>query len=201
MDLTSPLISLGESGFHTQVGTNLTKWYSLGFDFSTGAGDTTLVPSMLKTSTQQAIVSQLGAVGIPASYPLAVPMHSSSQTYAMGPQLNYRHFRKVTLFIHPDLGAIHESATPHPNTSSPSEQVITTLLIAQLAPSGVKQDWVGFYGFGGGVDFNPTRHIGLKVHVDFVHDKLFPDLLNGRNSVRFSIGPAFHFGKNVAATK
>ena len=201
MYLNSPLISLGESGFHTQVGTNPTRWYSVGFDFSTGYGNTTLVPSMLKASTQQAIASQLAEFGIPASYPLAVPMQSRSQTYAMGPQLNYRHFRKVTLFIHPDLGAIHETATPHPNTSSPSEEVITTLLIEQMAPSGTKSDWVGFYGFGGGVDVNPSKHFGVKVHVDFVHDKLFPDLLNGRNSVRFSVGPAFHFGHNVAATK
>ncbi|MGA2134877.1 MAG: hypothetical protein ABSH50_21535 [Bryobacteraceae bacterium] len=201
MYLNSPLISLGESGFHTQIGTNPTKWYSMGLDFSSGYGSTTLVPSMLKTSVQQAIATQLGAYGISPTYPLAVPMQSRSQTYAMGPQLNYRHFRKVTLFIHPDLGAIHEDATPHANDTSPSEHVLTTLLIEQMAPSGIKSDWVGFYGFGGGIDVNPTRHVGLKVHVDFVHDRLFPDLLNGRNSVRLSIGPLFHFGRNLAASK
>jgi hypothetical protein len=64
MYLNSPLISLGESGFHTQIGTNPTKWYSMGLDFSSGYGSTTLVPSMLKTSVQQAIATQLGAYGI-----------------------------------------------------------------------------------------------------------------------------------------
>ena len=198
MYLDSPLIALGENGFHTQVGMNATKWYSLGFDFSEGTGDTVLVTHMLKSLTQQQIASQLAEFGIPANYPLAVPLHSNSQTYAMGPQLNFRHFRKVTLFFHPDVGAIHETATPSVN---PQEQIITTLLISQMAPSGNKQDYVWFYGFGGGIDFNLTRHVGLKVHADFVHDHLFPDMLNGRNSVRLSVGPIFHMGSNVAAQK
>ena len=75
------------------------------------------------------------------------------------------------------------------------------MLAAQMAPSGIKTDWTYFYGFGGGIDFNVTHHFGLKVHVDFVRDHLFSDLLNARHSVRFSIGPAFHFGKNIAAQK
>lgn len=201
MYLSSPMISLAESGFHTQVGTNPAKWYSLGFDFSAGVGDTTLVPTMLKSSTQQEIAATLAplkAAGmIPAGYEPSVPMHSRSQTYATGPQLNYRHFRAVTLFIHPDLGAIHEAAIPHPNPSD----TISTMLVANLAPSGSMTDWTYFYGVGGGIDFNVTHHFGLKVHVDFVHDHLFSNMLNGRNSVRFSVGPAFHVGKNVAAQK
>jgi hypothetical protein len=201
MYLNSPMISLGESGFHTQVGTNPAKWYALGFDFSAGVGDTTLVPSMLKSSSQQEIAATLAplkAAGmIPSSYEPSVPIHSRSQTYATGPQLNYRHFRAVTLFIHPDLGAIHEAAIPHPNT----KDTISTLLVANLAPSGSMADWTYFYGVGGGIDVNVTHHFGLKVHVDFVHDHLFSNMLNGRNSVRFSVGPAFHMGKNVAAQK
>jgi hypothetical protein len=199
MYLSSPLINLGESGFHTQVGTNPSRWYSLGFDFSTGTGDTTLTTNMLKSSLQQEIGTQLApfkAGGLlPAGYEPTVPMHSSSQTYATGPQFNYRHFRAVTLFAHPDLGAIHEAAIPHPNDE------ISKLLVAQLAPSGIKTDWTYFYGFGGGVDFNLIRHFGMRVTVDFVRDHLFSDLLNARNTVRFSVGPAFHLGKNVAASK
>jgi len=124
-----------------------------------------------------------------------VGMHSRSQTYATGPQMNYRHFRKVTLFIHPDLGAIHETALATPN------DLISRAMVAQMAPGGTKTDWTYFYGVGGGVNFNVTRHVLLKVHVDFVRDHLFSDLLNSRNSVRFSIGPFFQFGKNVAAQK
>lgn len=199
MYLNSPLINLGESGFHMQVGTNPAKWYSLGFDFSAGVGDTALTTPMLKSSVQQQIAAQLQPLKdaglLPASYQPTVPMHSRSQTYATGPQLNYRRFKSVTLFIHPDLGAIHETAIPHPNDT------ISRGLVASMAPSGTKQDWTYFYGVGGGIDFNVTQHFGLKVHVDFVRDHLFADLLPARNSVRFSVGPAFHFGPNVAAVK
>jgi len=199
MYLNSPGLSLAENGFHTQFGMNPTSWYSMGFDFSTGAGDTVLIPTMLKSSIQQQIgatVTELKSLGaLPANYSVAVPEHSQTQTYAMGPQYNFRHFKSVTLFIHPDLGAIHETATPHPTDG------FTTEMVAQLAPSGTKQQWTGFYGVGGGIDFNVTRNFGLKVHVDFVHDRLFADLVDARNSVRLSVGPLFHMGKNVAASK
>jgi len=197
MYLSSPLIKLGETGFHTQIGTNPTRWYAVGFDFSTGTGDTILVPSMVKQSVSQQISAQLApliqAGALPPNYQLQLPLHSSSQTYAMGPQLTFRHFRSVTLFVRPDLGAIHETATPHPT------DLIGKALVAQLAPSGVKEDWTYFYGFAGGADFNITRQFGLRVQVDFVRDHLFDDLLDWRNSVRFSIGPSFHFGPNVPA--
>jgi len=199
MYLHSPLIDLGESGFHTQIGINPTKWYSLGFDFSEGTGNTTLVPSMLKSSLQQEIAGQLAplktAGWLPANYEPAVLAASKSQTYATGPEINYRHFRSVTLFIHPDLGAIHEAVVATANDT------IGKALVTQLAPSGTKADWTYFYGIGGGIDFNFTRHVGLRVHADFVRDHLFSDLLNSRNSVRLSIGPTFHMGKNMAVQK
>jgi hypothetical protein len=193
MYLSSPIINLGESGFHTQIGTNPAKWYSLGFDFSEGSGATTLTTSMLKASLRQEIAAQLSAVGLPASYEPVVPMHSQSETYAIGPQLNYRRLRKATLFFHPDLGAIHETAIPHPT------DIISKLLVQQLAPSGTKVDWTPFYGFGGGVDLNVTHHFGVRLQADFVRDHLFSDLLNARNTVRFSLGPTFHLGKNIVA--
>src|SRR5580700_1215635 len=59
MYLSSPLLNLGESGFNTQIGMQPAKWYSLGFDFSAGTGDTALIPSMLKSSLQQQIAAQL----------------------------------------------------------------------------------------------------------------------------------------------
>jgi len=116
--LSSPIINLGESGIHTQIGINPTKWYSLGFDFSAGSGDTILTTNMMKPSMQQVVAAQLApfktAGLLPATYEPVVPLHSQSETYAAGPQFNYRHFRAITLFAHPDLGAIHEAATPHP---------------------------------------------------------------------------------------
>lgn len=197
MYLNSPGLSLAESGFHTQLGTNPAKWYSMGFDFSTGSGDTKLTTGMMKPSVQQQITQQLAPFGLALSAVQPVPEHSRTQTYAMGPQVNYRHFRHMTLSIHPSVGAIHEDATPN----DAGLDLIGKMLVEQLAPSGTKAQWIGFYGFGGAVDFNVTQHVGLRLTADFVHDNLFADLVNTRNTVRFSVGPTFHVGKNLAAQK
>ncbi|MGO9228258.1 MAG: hypothetical protein ACLQKA_03470 [Bryobacteraceae bacterium] len=195
--LDSPAVSLGENGFQFQAGARANRWLSLGFDYSISEGTLTLKPAMLLPSLQQQLGAELGALAaageIPAGYALIVPAHSRTQTFAGGPQFNYRHFSKVTLFIRPSAGAIHEYATPQPGDP------IAAAVAAQLAPSGYKVDTVVFYGFGGGADFNFSRHVGLRVQADFVHDHLFSDLLqNGRNTVRVSIGPCFNFGGNVA---
>jgi hypothetical protein len=195
--LDSPAVSLGESGFHWQVGVRVNTWLTLGFDHSISAGTLTLKPAMLLPSLQQELGAELGQMAvageIPAGYALTVPTHSRTQTFAAGPQFQYRHFSRVTLFVRPSAGAIHEYATPRP------ADPISTAVAAQLAPAGHKTDTVLFYGFGGGVDLNLSRHVGLRVQADFVHDHLFGDLLtDGRNTVRMSIGPCFNFGHNVA---
>jgi hypothetical protein len=107
--------------------------------------------------------------------------------------LSYRHYSKVTLFVRPSIGAIYERATPHPSGE------IATLIVEQLAPSGYKTDWTAFYGFGGGADLLFSKHVALRVQADLVYDHLFSDLLkDGRLTTRFSIGPCFNFGKNIA---
>ncbi|MHB1024045.1 MAG: hypothetical protein ACYC46_15910 [Acidobacteriaceae bacterium] len=196
-NLDSPHIGLNESGFHLQTGVNMRSWYALGFDYSVSSGDLTLTPNLLPTALQQQLgaeLAQLVAAGIiPATYQVRVPTHSFTQTFAAGPQFNYRHFQAVTFFVRPSIGAIRERATPHPTDA------VTSGIAQQLAPAGYKLDWTGFYGFGGGMDYNATRHVGLRIQADFVHDHLFNDLLkDGRNTVRVSIGPFFHFGRNVA---
>ena len=123
---------------------------------------------------------------------LDVATHSTSQTFALGPQLAYRHFSHLTLFVRPSLGAIHEEAVPHP------ADPIATVIAAQLAPTGKKTDWTGFYGFGGGFDILLSKHFALRTQADLVYDHLFNDLLkDGRWTVRFSVGPCFNFGKNI----
>ena len=68
-----------------------------------------------------------------------------------------------------------------------------------MAPAGTKSDRVMFYGFGGGFDWNVSRHFRLRIQADFVRDHLFKDLLrDSRNTIRIGIGPAFNFGKNIA---
>lgn len=101
--------------------------------------------------------------------------HSVTQSFAFGPQLSYRRFEHVTLFLRPSFGAAYETATPKP------ADPIATAIVNQLAPSGRKRDWTGFYGFGGCMDFFASRPFALRVQADLVYDHLFNDLLkNGR---------------------
>jgi hypothetical protein len=196
--LDSPNVSLFENGFHFQFGVRPATWYSLGFDYSVSEGNLTLTPNLLTTSLQQELGAELEGLAaegkLPPGYALSVPSSSLTQTFAAGPQLAYRHFKKVTLFVRPDLGAIHEAATPKPA----SDDLIAQGIVKQLVPSGTKTDWTVFYGFGGGTDFLFTNHVGLRVQSDLVYDHLFSDLLrDGRFTVRFSVGPIFNFGKNI----
>ncbi|HWF46634.1 MAG TPA: hypothetical protein VG168_06495 [Bryobacteraceae bacterium] len=193
----SPSANLEERGYHLQAGVNLRTWLAAGFDYSVVQGNLTLTPNLLKPALADQInseISGLQALGaLPPGYQVAVRTASTTQTFAAGPQLEFRHFRQVTLFVRPSIGAINESATPHPTDP------FTTALVQQLAPSGKKTDWEPFYGVGGGADVNFTRHISIRLQADFVHNSLFSDILqSSRNTVRLSVGPAFHFGKNIA---
>lgn len=195
--LDSPNVNLDQRGFHLQAGLNPRTWLALGFDYSISTGHTDIVPSELTSSLQQSLGGQLAglvAAGvIPASYSLVVPFDATTQTFAAGPQLMIRHWSAVTLFVRPSIGAIHEDAALH------GTDPISQGIVDQLAPSGHKYDWTPFYGFGGGAEFNLARHFSIRAQADFVHNHLFSDVLrNGRNTVRLSIGPSFHFGKNVA---
>jgi len=194
--LNSPHVGLAENGFHTQFGVRPFTWMSLGFDYSVVQGDLTLTPNLLLPSIQQSLgglLGQLAAAGkLPPGYSLTVPASSTTQTFAAGPQFAYRHWKAVTLFIRPSCGIIKESATPHPGDP------IASLVVTQLAPTGVKKDTTKFYGVGGGIDLNFSRHVSIRVQGDFVRDHLFDDLLtDARNTVRLSIGPCFNFGKNI----
>ncbi len=195
--LNSPQISLAENGFHMQAGLRPRTWYSLGFDYSVASGPATITPGVLTTSLQTqlgGLLAELAQAGkLPPGYTLSLPVDSLTQNFAAGPQFAYRHWSAVTLYLRPSFGAIHETATLRP------ADPIATLIASQLAPSGKKQDWTGFYGVGGGADVNLSRHFGIRVQADFVHDHLFNDILkNGRNTVRFSVGPALQFGRNIA---
>ncbi|MGO8791573.1 MAG: hypothetical protein ACLQVL_29860 [Terriglobia bacterium] len=196
--LDSPHVSLFENGFHFQAGVNPKTWYAVGFDYSISGGSLTLTPNLLTTAWQQqlgGLLQQLAAAGqLPPGYTVAIPSDSTTQTLAAGPQLSYRHFRKVTLFMRPSIGAIHEVAAPTPKAGDP----IAAIIVGALAPTGKKTDWTVFYGFGGGADFLFSKHIGLRVQADLVYDHLFNDILqDGRLTTRFSVGPCFNFGKNI----
>ncbi len=194
--LNSPHVSLAEKGFHLQTGVRVIRWLSLGFDYSRSTGDLTLTPNLLVDSLATQINGTIAALKaaqqLPASYALVVPSGSTTQTFAGGPQVAFHHFKPVTIFVRPSVGYIHEVAVPRPGDPFAKQ------VVANLAPSGQKIDTVLFYGVGGGVDVNITNHVAIRVQGDFVHDHLFKDTLkDSRNTVRFSIGPAFQFGGNV----
>ncbi len=188
--LASPKLNLYQRGFNGEFGVNVTRWLALGGDYSVLNGTSSLLPKELDPRIQAGLAPL--APLFPPGYKLYVPFTATTQTFSAGPQVNYRHFKSVTLFIRPALGAIHESVTAKPIDP------IQTAVVGALVPSRHKNDTTYFYGVGGGFDINASRHVALRVGVDFVHTFLFKDFLaESRNSVRISVGPTFRWGKNV----
>ncbi len=186
--LAEPKLNLAERGLNGQAGINVTRWLALGADYNYFWGHSTLYPSQLTTDKQLALAPLL-ALG----QPIFVPFDSNTWTFAAGPQLNYRHFKSVTLFVRPVLGVMHEQVTLKP-TNLASTLAVTGLLGA----TNKKDDTATFYGFGGGFDLNLTKHFRIRAQSDFVHVFLFKGTLaSSRNAARVSIGPAFSFGGNV----
>jgi hypothetical protein len=197
---TTPDLNLDEHGFHIQAGYNLTRTFAVGFDYSNATGHNSLTPDLLTMSDQlvvQTALNDLALAGLlPPGYQLSVPTGASTQTFAAGPQLMIRHFAPVTFFVRPDLGAIREVARPHPGDP------IAVLIVQGLAPSGSKISWASFYGVGGGMDWNVSRHFALRVQADEVYNHLFNDLLkDSRWTTRVSVGPTFRFGGSIAEKK
>jgi hypothetical protein len=197
-DFETPYLNLNQQGFHTQEGFNWKPSIAIGFDFSEGTGTNQLTPRVLTPALQQELGAEIQLLisegAIPANYQLVVPTHAFSETFALGPQLMIRHYKPVTFFVRPSIGTIRQRVTPHPTDP------VATAIIAQLAPSGSKLDYEGFYGFGGGFDWNASHHFAVRVQDDFVYWKLFDGLLaQGTWTNRFSAGLAYHFGKNILA--
>lgn len=200
--LDSPKIGLFENGFQFQIGVRPKTWMSLGFDYSYSRGDLTLTPDLLPTNLQQLLAAQLGQLAaaglIPPGYALRVPASSVTNSFAAGPQFSYRHFKHVTLFVRPSLGAIREAATPKPADPIAAQVVAGFGQLGLLPPGGTKTDWQGFYGVGYGFDILFSKHFGWRTQSDLVWDHLFNDILkDGRWTVRFSVGPCFNFGRNI----
>jgi hypothetical protein len=152
--LNSLHVGFAEHGFHTQFGANVWTWLSVGFDYSVSTGDLTLTPDLLLPSLQQLLaaqLAQLAAAGLlPPGYKLAIPVSSLTQTFAGGPQIAFRHWKTVTIFVRPSVGLVRESATPH--ATDPINAAVNAQLARSGTKRGTKRDTTPFYGFGGGVD-------------------------------------------------
>jgi hypothetical protein len=195
-DIRTPFLNLSEPGFHLQAGIKPRTWAVLGVDYSRGTGNTFLTANILKPALQEKLSTILGGLqsaGLePANYTLSVPYGSTTQTVAAGPEFSYRGFNRWTPFIRPSAGAVQDVATLHPSLG------FETLAVRYIAPSEGLQEWTMYYGVGGGLAFNVTRHFSLVMQADFVHERIFTNVLNsGSNTIRISVGPAFQFGKNM----
>jgi hypothetical protein len=188
--LSTSSLNLAQRGFNGDIAQNVRPWLSIGFDFSAFSGNSTLLASYLNSATQTRLAHLLPP-GIPASA-VSVPYSSSTYTYQLGPQFNYRRLSKVTLFVRPALGLLHAKiqTTPRPTTAP----IVSVLMGGKLSSA----DNALFYGFGGGATWEITPHFGLRVTADLARFDFFPNVLNGsRNSVRISIATKFGFGKNI----
>ncbi len=195
-DLNSPALGLNQTGLHTQFGVNVREWYALGFDYSVSRGSTVLKPDLLPVTLQEQlaplILAYIQAGVVPPTYQLKLPAHIMTQSFAAGPQFSYRHFRRVTLFVRPSVGAFRLAATLHP--ADPLATEVSQL----LAPSNPTVDWTGFYGFGGGDEILLTPHFGVRSQMDVVYNHPFNDILaNGFWTMRYSVGLNIHAGKNI----
>jgi len=193
--LATPSLNLTQRGFDGDLGYNYRSWLSFGFDFGYYSGHSALFQNELSPAALAAL-APLGP--LPPGF--GVPYNASTQTYEAGPQLNYRHFKKVTFFVRPALGALHSNVKVSPaflaflnSAGGPG----TSTAFCGFVPCS-PNDLVPFYGFGAGISWEITPHFGLRATTDFAHYDFFSSLLNGgRNSVRVSIGPKFSFGKNI----
>jgi hypothetical protein len=194
--LDTPALSLVERGVHLQAGMRWSRHISVGVDYSRATGSNSIGLGLATASLQAEVnplIASLKATGIiPQNYVAALPLASTTQTLTAGPEFPYRRFNRFTPYIRPSIGFIFENATAEPN------DFLTRTLVKSIAPSGMESQITEFYGFGGGVGLNFTKHFSLVIQGDFVHYHLFPSLLaSGTNAVRFSLGPGVQFGKNV----
>ena len=187
--LDTPSLNLAQRGFNGDMAVNVKPWMSIGFDFSCFSGHNTIVPSYL-SSAAQANLSHLLPPGVPASM-VAIPTDITTYTYQLGPQLNYRRFRQVTLFVRPALGLLHAKAQTKP---TPPTAPLVRALMGGLSSA----DTVPFYGFGGGATWEINPRFGIRATADLARFNFFSDQLNGtRTGLRLSITTKYNFGKNI----
>jgi len=187
--MISPARNLTERGFETDFGVTVKPWMALGGDFGAlvnGAGtingsETIYAP----------ILTQAEPLGAPDPSSVHVPFKSTTYTFATGPQFYFRRWEKVTFFVRPGFGGIHENAS----FTLPTQLGFLLTQLGAPIPSAHQSDTTVFFGLGGGFDVKVSHHVGVRFATDWVNTHLFSNLLTPRqNYVRFSIGPAWKWG-------
>ena len=191
-DINAPFVNdLNQPGVNVQGAVKNNRWLAWGFDYSWEKGTGPLTASLMPVTLQQELKAEL-----PPGYNLRIPTDVTIQTFAAGSELTYRHYAKTMVFIHPVLCALRVTATPRPTDP------ISKAVVAALIPSGTKRDWTGGYGIGGGAELYLSKHLSAHMETDAVWSHPINDILaNGGWIYRFSVGPVFHFGRNIEARK
>lgn len=187
-DINAPYVNnLNQVGVGIQGGMALNRWLSSGVDYSVESGTGPLTPGLLTKSLQMGLAAEL-----PPGYNLRIPTDVKIQTFAAGTLLTYRRFAAATIFLHPTLTAFWIDVTPHPG--DPIAAAITHALV----PTGKKRDLTGGYGLGGGTDLRITKHVSARMMFDAAWSHPIDDILgNGGWIYRMSVGPSFHFGRDL----
>jgi len=190
--LVSPARNLTERGFEGDFGVTVKPWLGLGGDFSaigdsviSGAGTINGSETVYANAINQSGLVQGGAGAI------NVPFRSTTYTFAAGPQFYFRKWDRVTFFVRPGLGGIHEAA----NITFPAGLGLLFQALQIPFPNPHQTDTQLFVGVGGGFDINITRPLGWRFASDYVNTHLFSNILaNRQNYWRFSTGPTFRWG-------
>jgi hypothetical protein len=220
--LDTHTIGLRQNGADGSFGVNVFRWLGLGTDFSWfhGSGDlatsnTTLPGQIAETIAATPCTPPLCFAPeevLPLFEKTYAPISASTFTWAAGPQINFRNFSRITIFVRPGFGLIHESVDVNQTSvneqltslcasslqaglfcTSPQGAAVFALLNAKLQPHMV--DTVPFYGAGAGFDVNASKRIGVRFSADYVRHQLFSSVLGWQNSIRISVGPTFRFGE------
>lgn len=193
--MISPARNLTQRGFDVDFGVTAKPWLGLGVDFSASGdaiisgGGTINGSETIYAPVLTAAHAQNPLVPLPSS--VFVPFKSTTYTFAAGPQIYIRKWKKITFLARPGLGAIHEVADL---TFPPALGGLFGLLNIPV-PNAHQTDTTWFIGVGGGFDLNVSRRVGFRFTADFINTHLFSDLLTSRqNYVRFTVGPTFRWG-------
>jgi hypothetical protein len=194
--MISPARNLTQRGFDTDFGFTAKPWLGLGADFS-ASGNSFISGAGTLNGSETIYAPTLTAAhalnpAIPLPNAIKVSFKSTTYTFAAGPQIYIRKFRKVTFLARPGLGVIHESA----DLTFPAgvSQLFPALGIA--IPKTHQTDTTWFVGVGGGFDLNISKRMGWRFTADWINTHLFSDLLTERqNYWRFTTGPTWRWGR------
>ena len=186
--MISPARDITVRGFEGDFGVTVRPWLGLGGDFS-AVGDGIISGAGAINGGETVFAPLIKPYVDPNS--VNVPFRSTTYVFAAGPQFYIRKWDKVTFFVRPGFGGIHEIAD-----ISLSPQLIQLFQLLQIPiPNSHQTDTQWFIGLGGGFDINFSKHVALRYTTDWVNTHLFSDLLVPRqNYWRMSVGPTFRWG-------